>query len=102
MTSYKYDDAGRLVSSVAEAEWDEPEQTWMLALQYYRDGLCPLCGMPAEVCQAPENEMKVKSPPPTRCHFTTAVGVRRDAQTSGQVKVNHPEALLYGAEIPSD
>ncbi|PLS25974.1 hypothetical protein [Bifidobacterium parmae] len=31
-------------------EWDETERTWMLALQAYEDGLCPVCGMPTRVC----------------------------------------------------
>lgn len=83
-------------------EWDEPEQTWMLALQYYRDGLCPLCGMPASICQAPENELRVKASDPVRCHFTTQIGVRRDAQVggkNGKAKPNQPQALMYTAEL---
>ncbi|GAA1337123.1 hypothetical protein GCM10009611_03080 [Arthrobacter roseus] len=90
-----------MVSSRPEIEWDEPEQTWMLALQYYRDGLCPLCGMPRSICGDPENEMKVKSPPPSRCHFTTARLRRQESQTSGQVKPKYEGALLYTAGIPN-
>jgi hypothetical protein len=87
------------VSSRPEVEWDEVEQTWMLALQYYRDGLCPACGRPVDVCQNPDNEMKWTSPPPVRCHATTAVRERQDAQTSGKVKPRHADALLYRAEL---
>lgn len=28
------------------------------ALQYYRDGLCPYCGRPLDVCTAPEDDPK--------------------------------------------
>jgi hypothetical protein len=74
-TSYEYDEAGRLASSRPEAEWDDGEQTVMLALQAYRSALCPLCGGPLSVCTAPENEMKFKGGLPIRCHATTARAV---------------------------
>ena len=61
-----------LVSSTPEAEWDDGEQTVMLALQAYRSALCPLCGAPLAVCTAPENELKFKGGLPIRCHATTA------------------------------
>ena len=72
VTTFEYDDAGRLLRSRVEAEWDDGEQTVMLALQAYRAALCPLCGGPLSVCTAPENELKYKGGLPIRCHATTA------------------------------
>ncbi|KFI94677.1 hypothetical protein [Bifidobacterium scardovii] len=31
-------------------EWDGTEQAWMLALNVYESGLCPLCGMSVDFC----------------------------------------------------
>lgn len=61
-----------MVSSTPEAEWDDGEQTVMLALQAYRNALCPLCGGPLSVCTSAENELKFKGGLPIRCHATTA------------------------------
>lgn len=74
----------------------------MLALQHYRDGLCPLCGMPSDICQNPANELKVRASDPVRCHFTTAASVRREVHTggkNGKAKPNQPHALIFGAEL---
>jgi len=72
-TKYEYH-AGVLVSSAPEPEWDDAEQTVMLALQQYRATLCPLCGGPLAICTAPENEMKYDTGLPVRCHATTSRG----------------------------
>lgn len=55
-----------------EPEWDDAEQTAILALQAYRATLCPLCGGPIAVCTNPENERRFKGGLPIRCHATTA------------------------------
>ena len=87
---HEYDDAGRLVRSKAESEWDEGEQTVMLALQAYRSALCPLCGGPISVCTAPENELKYKGGLPIRCHATTA----RDIAMEPYRDQPHSSALM--------
>jgi len=89
-TSYEYDGAGRLVSSRPEVEWDEAEQTVMLALQAYRAALCPLCGGPLSVCTSPENELKFKGGLPIRCHATTA----RDIAMEPYRDQPHSNALM--------
>jgi len=66
--------AGVLVSSRPEVEWDDAEQTVMLALQYYQNGLCPKCGGPLSVCTDAANEMRFDAGLPIRCHATTARG----------------------------
>ena len=89
-TTYEYDGAGRLVSSRPEVEWDEAEQTVMLALQAYRSALCPLCGGPLSVCTSPDNESKFKGGLPIRCHASTA---RMIAMEPYKGQPNH-EALM--------
>jgi hypothetical protein len=96
-TIYEYDDAGRLVSSRPEVEWDEVEQGWMTALAKWRsEELCPLCGWPRAVCQAPEAEWNLEVPLPTRCHVTTAI--RRAQKARSKAPGEHDDALLWGAK----
>lgn len=42
-------------------EWDETEREWMRSLAAYEQTLCPLCGLPRDVCQSPDAELKLKS-----------------------------------------
>lgn len=72
VTAYEYDDAGRMVSSRPEVEWDETERAWMLALDEYDASLCPLCGLPRSECQDPSAENRAEAGAPIRCHVTTA------------------------------
>lgn len=95
-TLYEYDDAGRLVSSRPETEWDETEQGWMLSLEQYKnEKLCPLCGMPKEVCQAPYGTYVYSAGDPIRCNVTTAIRQRQkdDGETA------HSDALIYPPRI---
>ena len=68
----------------------------MLALAMHRAALCPLCGRPIEVCTDPANEMRWRSPLPTRCHATTAV---LRAQEGSKKKAKATGALLWHAEL---
>jgi len=100
-TVYEYDDAGRMVSSRPEVEWDETEQAWMVALAAYRrEEICPLCGWPREVCQAAETEWGVTVPAPTRCHITTAIRRAQEGR-AGSGTGKHDDALLWGAQLKS-
>ena len=97
-TTYTYDEAGRVLTAttVREPEWDEQEQAWMLALAEFEDEeLCPVCGGPRSVCQAPENEGRFSVPPPTRCFVATAIA---DAREPYQ-KAKQPQALMFGAYL---
>lgn len=95
ITTYTYDDDGRLLSSQPEPEWDEDEQIWMLALNFYRKMLCKLCGGPLWECTDPKNESTYVSGPPTRCHKTTATA--RQMEQDREAKIRYPQALLYQA-----
>lgn len=100
VTTYEYE-GGRLLSSQPEPEWDEEQQSWMLALQYYRDGLCPKCGSPIDECHAPENEGRYEVPPPERCHKTTALHHASEPyRTNKDIKA--PDALLYRVQLKPD
>lgn len=98
-TVYEYDDAGRLLRTVsqAEPEWDEQEQAWALALaSYEEDETCPVCGGPKAICQAPENDGRFQVPPPTRCFVATAIA---DAREPYGKNAKHPQALMFGAYL---
>lgn len=95
---YEYDDAGRLLRAVTtrEAEWDDTEREWMLALADYRANLCPLCGRHLSICTDPVNEGRVKVGPPTRCHFTTAVEKAREPYRG---KATQASALMFSGHL---
>lgn len=71
----------------------------MLALDAWeREEVCPLCGWPKDVCQAPETEWLLDVPLPTRCHVTTAIKRAQEARsTEGGGK--HDDALVWGARL---
>jgi hypothetical protein len=83
--------------TTVEAEWDEQTRDIVLGLAGYNDSLCPLCHRPAHVCQDPDTQFNWYTPPPTRCHATTAVM----AQQAGFTEETNPQvnALLFGAEL---
>jgi hypothetical protein len=85
------------VTTMAEVEWDEASRDMVLGMVGYADTLCSLCGRPAHVCQDPANQFNWYTPPPTRCHATTAVL----AQQQGFTEETNPQvnALLFGAEL---
>lgn len=40
--------------TISEPRFTEQDRAELLALALYREGLCPLCGRPLDVCTAPE------------------------------------------------
>jgi len=81
--------------TVTEPEWDDDERDYMLALAAWEASLCPVCGGPAEECQAPDADRRFKGVPPVRCHRTDAV--RRFQEKSSTYP--RPEALIWHAEV---
>lgn len=51
MTTYEYDEQGRVSRAVTttEPEWDTDQQAWVLALAEYERDLCPGCRMPLHI-----------------------------------------------------
>jgi hypothetical protein len=82
---------------MTEVEWDEASRDMVLGKAGYEDSLCPLCKRPSHVCQDPDTQDRWYSPPPIRCHATTAVMAKQQSfteETNPQVN-----ALLFGAEL---
>lgn len=95
-THYEYDAGGRLVSSTPDVEWDDVEVGWMVAVEAWRrENLCPLCGMPSEVCQAPEGTYVFSTEAPVRCRVTTALRAAQEASKD----LPHPGALLHRPKV---
>lgn len=91
-TYYTYDEQGRMVSSTPEPEWDDVEVGWMVELERWRrQNLCPLCGFPTEICQAPYGEYVYSTGEPVRCNVTTAL---RTAQKDHK-DTPHADALIH-------
>lgn len=95
-TFYEHDDAGRLVRSWTEPEWDEKQTAWMLALSEYRASRCPCgCG------HAARDTLSSEETGPT---FTAKMSGRcraRDAllMAQGMFKNPRPEAMLWHTEM---
>lgn len=94
-TTYEHDDAGRLVSSRPEVEWDDTERAWMLGLAEYEETLCPLCGLPSEQCQAASAENLAEAGLPIRCHVATARAQRAEKYKDAE----QASALLFPARL---
>lgn len=97
MTRHYYDRAGRLVRSVTrrDPEWTEQDRAWVLALTYWRDTRCPLCGGDIQDCTAPDEDLVVNVPPPRRCKATDAL-LDKQKQYESSPK---PRALLWRTEV---
>jgi hypothetical protein len=77
--------------STTEVEWDENEQSVMLALGVYRSRVGP-CGHYLPDSTAAENEFGW-SVVASRCHECTAVS----AESNRFAENPHPHAMLYAA-----
>lgn len=91
MTTYEYDDAGRLVRAVTsrEVEWDDEQRTWMQALDELEGQSCSGCGGFLPHTTALEMDEGFVADPPYRCHRCTALTIRRKAVADAP----HPEAF---------
>lgn len=100
VTDYVYDEAGRLIRSVTtrEAEWDDTEQGWMLALAEWERGRCHLCGGDLTECWDRSSEGRWQVPPPIRCQRTTAIAAGRKPYENNDT-VPAPHALMFWAQL---
>lgn len=95
-----HDDAGRLVASVPEPEWDETQRAWLLALSAYEADTCQGCRGQLSETTGQDDEgrpVRYQVDDPHRCRQCTALAVaQREAQ-----KAERPDepasALLYSA-----
>lgn len=111
-TIYEYDEQGRMVRSVSvpESEWDDDQRALMIALQLYRDSLCPSCGLPLEETRDPLHDRD--NPEAThvyvvtghrRCHACTALMASdeefRNPTGDGMAAPNQPGAVAHLVEL---
>lgn len=73
LTTYEYDDAGRLLRSWAQSEWTEEDRALMLARDTYRSSLCPGCGQPKDHAWHPDNDGWYEVTVTFECHACTAL-----------------------------
>lgn len=70
----------------------------MLARQHYRDViLCPLCGLPKEVCRAYDTDGNVEVTH-ERCHVMAAVARKQRLHQKDET-VEVPESLAYSISV---
>ena len=84
--------------TTTEAEWDEDERGWMLALARLRKGECSGCGHPLIESTDPANDGRYKVDSPTRCYACNALQVAFEKAKAEDYK--HPAALRWGAHLP--
>lgn len=80
-----------------EPLFTEQDRAELFALALYRDGLCPLCGRPREVCGAPEGTHRFE-PVWEVCQATLTVSEQQNAVYTPD---NHPNRAshLWGSRI---
>lgn len=89
MLEHEYDDAGRLIRSVATREplFTEQDRAELLALALYREGLCPACSGPLSECTSHEATGPKFIPSWVYCRRTETVlaakGTISDSQRPG-------------------
>lgn len=72
-------------------EWDETERDWMLALDDWEHELCPLCGLPRDVCEDPRAEFDLAAEP------VICWGTAHRIQAARQWETDHPHDRNRGA-----
>jgi hypothetical protein len=72
LTTYEYDEAGRLVRSWQQSEWTEEDRALMLARDVYLATLCR-CGQPKETAWHPDNDGWFEVTQTFECHACTAL-----------------------------
>lgn len=76
--------------TIREPEWTEQDRAEILALAYYRDSLCPLCGLDLSVCTSHEDDGPDFVVRRRRCRATdTKLAQQGEAQT------DRPGAVLW-------
>jgi hypothetical protein len=91
VTSYVYDDAGRVVEMIAASPWTDEDRKLLLAHRAYLATLCPGgCGQPREKAHHPDNDGWYEAEP-TTCYACTA---REQAEREGSREPVKPFTLI--------
>jgi hypothetical protein len=83
-----------------EPEYTDRDRGELIALAVYREGLCPLCGRPLDVCTSHEETGPEFAADYVPCRATLAILEKQRALTDGgkKTKPNAP-AYLWAATI---
>lgn len=85
-----------------EPLWTEQDRAELIALAIYRDGLCPKCHRPLDVCTSDEGspgspDFEVSQ---STCRATLAIAETVNGLTDGGKKpLRYAEARLFGTTI---
>jgi predicted amidophosphoribosyltransferase len=85
-----------------EPLWTEQDRAELIALALYRDGLCPKCGRPLDVCTSDEGkpgapQFEVNQ---SLCRATRAIAETISGLTdAGKKPLRNAEARLWGTTI---
>lgn len=93
VTTYEYDDDGRLIRSttVRESEWDDESRAYAEALVDLEQTSCPGCGQPLDECLSdrhpPGTEpFTVYQVDKSRCLSCTAIDIEREQLAKGSYR----------------
>ena len=78
-------------TSTVDPEWDETEQSWMVALALWRQHQCPGCGGDLTVTTKPENEERYRHELPLQCFRCVAFAQSHKAYDDQQ----YPISLIH-------
>lgn len=81
LTTYEYDDAGRMVRSWQQSEWTEEDRALMLARDVHLKSLCR-CGHQKEQAWHPGNEGWYEVTAVYECHACTALARHEDSDAA--------------------
>lgn len=86
VTTYVYDDQGRVLQTVTASAWGEDDRKLMLAYREYQSSLCPGgCGHPRERAHHPDNDGWYVAEG-VECHACTARARAERADSKEPVK----------------
>jgi hypothetical protein len=91
VTTYEYDDGGRVVRAVTvvEAEWDDTERAWATALLDAEADECSGCGEPLSETLRPEAYQGYEVGPPAVCQGCKALHARQRSDADAGDKDLH-------------
>lgn len=84
-----------------EPLYTEQDQAELIALALYREGLCPLCGQPLDVCTSPEDGGPQFTPTYRACRASMEIADKQMALAEKNQKSGdrYARARLWGTTI---
>lgn len=83
-----------------ESLFTEQDRAELIALALYREGLCPKCGRPLDLCTSEEATGAQFEVHQSTCRATRAIAEVKNALTDGGKKeIPYADARLFGTTI---